>query len=284
MGGIDRRDACRNQIDLLESRGIGKKRLQDRHIHTMAAAMRPKLSNDAPAGERQIADRVQNLVPDEFIGVAQPFRIEDPLALQGYRVLEGRAKREARFAEPLYIGKKAECPGAGQFAPEKSRHEIDRFFLAANGGAIEIDLDIEMQTRLASVLRRMQFAEAAPIGDPYWPHNSDVAARRRERLYPGLIDKIDKLRGRAVHDRNFRPIDLDKRVVDAEPPEGREQMLDGRDACVRPVTNHCAQLSHDNPRPMRGNRPRLAARKSGAAESNAGVGFGRMQNNGNGGI
>src|SRR4030095_4299776 len=48
--------------------------------------------------------------------------------------------------------------------------------------------------------------------------------------HAGRADQVHEGRGAAVHDGQLGAVDLDAGVVDAEPEERREQVLDGADA------------------------------------------------------
>ena len=57
----------------------------------------------------------------------------------------------------------------------------------------------------------------------------DVQPWRRERLEARLVNEDDERRGAAVEDGHLGPVDLHQRIVDAEPVQGGEQVLDRAD-------------------------------------------------------
>jgi hypothetical protein len=75
---------------------------------------------------------------------------------------------------------------------------------------------------------RAQFAVTAVLADPDRLEHLDVATGRGQRLDADLVDRSDKRRGAAVHDRNFGAVHLDHGVVDAERIQGRQHVLSGR--------------------------------------------------------
>ena len=62
----------------------------------------------------------------------------------------------------------------------------------------------------------------------------------------GLIDRGDEGSGAAVHDRNFRTIDLDRGVVDAHAAQSREHMLGGGDQRTFAVAQHGCEFGGDH--------------------------------------
>ena len=48
----------------------------------------------------------------------------------------------------------------------------------------------------------------------------------------GACDRVDERQRAAVHDRYLRTADVDQHVVHVRPAQRREQVLDGRHACV----------------------------------------------------
>ena len=104
--------------------------------------------HNASTGQCEIADGIKNLVPDEFVSIAQAFGIENSIALQGNGIFKRRAERETGLPKPLDIGKKTEGARAGQLTAENGGRQIDPLALLADRSAGKIDIDVEAQTRL----------------------------------------------------------------------------------------------------------------------------------------
>ena len=80
------------------------------------------------------------------------------------------------------------------------------------------------------VIRRIQRDALVAVGQRNRPQHLEEAARRRQLPDTRLIeDQVDERRRAAVHDRHFRMVQLDNRVVDAEGSERGEQVLNGFD-------------------------------------------------------
>ena len=99
---------------------------------------------------------------------------------------------------------------------------------------IEFDLGLDPQ----AAQMRPQFAVAAVLADPDRLEHLDVSPRRRVVDDAGLIDRGDERRGAAVHDRDFRAVDLDDRIVDAEAAQRRQHMFGGRNGGTALVAEH----------------------------------------------
>src|SRR5215470_17521398 len=56
----------------------------------------------------------------------------------------------------------------------------------------------------------------------------EIAPRCIEFGKPDLVDRLDETRGAAIHDRNFRAVDLDQSVVNAEAAQRGKEMLNRR--------------------------------------------------------
>ena len=75
---------------------------------------------------------------------------------------------------------------------------------------------------------RPEFGERLADFHPHRLQNLQVTPWRIERNDAGAIDRLDEGGRAAVHDRHFRSINLDGRVVDAERAEGGHQVLHRR--------------------------------------------------------
>ena len=71
------------------------------------------------------------------------------------------------------------------------------------------EIDVELDAEAARI--RPQLAIGFAFDDADRLQDLDVAARRRQRDDAGVVDRLDERLGAAVHDRHFRPVDLDDR-------------------------------------------------------------------------
>jgi len=129
---------------------------------------------------------------------------------------------------------------------------------------------------------RPQFAVAIAFGHAHRFEYLDVAPRRRERDNAGLIDCGDECRRAAIHDRNFRTVDLDHCIVDAKSAQSRQNVFGGRYSGAVLVAEDGCEFGRGDGAEM---GPQLTIRLAvgpAAHEHDAGVGLGRMQRDGNG--
>src|SRR6185437_13743997 len=101
------------RFEKLIGRAMLEQGLEGKGIELVSRAIGPVDADDRSARERQIADRVERLVAHELISVAQPFRIEDRVAVDGDRILQRRAEREALLPQRLDVAEETEGAGAG---------------------------------------------------------------------------------------------------------------------------------------------------------------------------
>src|SRR5262245_55399106 len=254
--------------------GIGKQRLEHQRVQAMAAAIGAEGAEDGRAGESKIADRIERLVPHEFVGEAKTFAIDDAVVADGNRIVERSAESKPSSPEPLHVLHEAEGPGAGDFAAEGTRVQVDLDALIADQRGIEIDGDIEMET-----VMRGELAIGASIFHRDLLQNFEVAAGSFELGQAHLVDRLDKARGATVHDRNFGAVDLDQSVVDTEPAQRGHQMLDGGNRGAVAVANHGAQ-GNARDRALIGCDLGLVAVAIGKKETNAGVAVGGTKSDG----
>ncbi len=155
--------------------------------------------------------------------------------------------------------------------------EVENFALAADHLALEVDLDVEPKTVFGAGSAGPQFGEAAAVLDAHGLQDFHETARRRELAHADAVDRLDESRRGAVHDRNFRPVDLDQAIIDAEAAQSRDQMLDRADHVLRAVADDGAKLGHRHFRPVGLDAPAAAVGKAAAQEHQAGKSFGGVE-------
>ena len=151
--------------------------------------------------------------------------------------------------------------------------QVDGLALAADHRGREIDLDVEAEAALVGE----KLGEGLALRDADGLENLEVAAGDALQRDADLVDGIDEGSRAAVEDRNFRPVDLDEHVVDAEAGKGRHEVFDGGDRARIAVADDGAQLGGGDGQVPRVDETVQAARKAGAEKSNAMVRFSRMK-------
>src|SRR5277367_7021067 len=136
-----------------------EQRLKRQGVELVTRAIGPIKTNNRRTRERQIADRVERLVAHELVGVAQPFGIEDGVAIDGDRILERGAEAVARLPQLLHFAEETESAGPGDIASEGRRIKIEHPALAPDRRRFEVDLDVQAE----SAFGRQEFGEAAVV-------------------------------------------------------------------------------------------------------------------------
>src|SRR5947209_10320866 len=111
----------------------------------MTGAIRRDLTDDRTSNQREVAEQVQDLVPDKLIFESKR-TIDDPLVIEDDAVLDRSAARQSRRAELLDVAEKSERARRGDLAQEIVVLEIEVHRLFADDGMIEIDLVLEDET------------------------------------------------------------------------------------------------------------------------------------------
>ena len=138
-----------------------------------------------------------------------------------------------------------------------------------------VERDLGLDTEAARVGANL--ADRIPHCHPHRFEHPDVASRRVERIKADLVDGGDERRRAAVHDRRFRAIDLDHRIIDTEAGKGGKDVLGGGDERAGGVAQNGGKLGRGNRVHVRHDGAVLAAFDARSNERHAGPGIRRMQ-------
>src|SRR3569623_285271 len=201
--------------------------MENQGVERVTALVGPEPAVDRQSAERQIADGIEQLVPDEFVLEAQATGVQDALsaavAADRDGVLERGAKGVAGLAQDLGVAFEAEGAGARDVREVLARRPVENHALAADDSAVEVDLDVE-QAPVIGLQRRGGIV----VADEHLPQDFDVPPRFRLDLEANLENSLRKGRRGAVENRKLRSGDGQKRVIDAEAREGGNHMLHRR--------------------------------------------------------
>src|SRR5439155_7301836 len=109
----------------LERIGTVEQRTRQRIVERMARLECGVLPDQRVPEQVEVADRVQYLVLDELVVVAQSFGIEHAEVVQHDRVLQAATEPEARRAHRFDVVHEAKCPGARHFLDIGMLGEVD---------------------------------------------------------------------------------------------------------------------------------------------------------------
>jgi len=189
----------------------------------MTAAHGTEGADQRRAGKREIADDIEHLVPDVFVGEPQPHGIDQPAAIEDEGIVERCAAREALSPQTLGFVQEAKCSCGREFAPENGRREGQRASLPPDRGGKD-DLDLEAESSVGGP----HLGPAPAIMHPDRRNDAPLAAGLRKRSQSDGVDRLDERPSGAVHRRNLVARHVNARIVDAKPGQRGEQMLGRR--------------------------------------------------------
>src|SRR5256885_6743469 len=202
--GVGARTTGGFALDHPPGAAIGHQGRQHRVVELVTTTHRPIGAEQRQAGEREIADDIENLVTGALVAVTQPLAVEQAGFVKYHRILERRPKGEAGAPEPRDIAQASKGAGATDLAAEPLGSEVEHIALAADHRIGEVDFDLGAEAGRMGA----QFAKRIAHRDLHWLQHLDKAARCGLCKDTSLIDRADEGRGAAVHDRDFRPVDL----------------------------------------------------------------------------
>ncbi len=175
----------------------------------------------------QIADRIENLVLDELVVVAQPVLVEHAVIVEHDRVVLAAAEREVVRAQVLDVFLETEGTRATHFLDKRCGGKVDHAGLLLLGKQRMIEIDFE--TDLEAVERR-EFDPLVAILDADLLFDLDEFFRRVLLDDTGRLDQKYERSRAAIHNRNLFRAEIDVSVIDAETGNGRQQVFDCRDS------------------------------------------------------
>src|SRR5262249_20724140 len=241
-------------------------------VELVAATHRTVSTEQGPARQRQIADRVQHFVANELVGKTGTLGVEDPVVAHDQRILERGAERIARVPQRRHIAHETEGAGARDVATERFRLHVDRQRLTPDQRVLELNLRLDAEAARVGPY----FPERVP---PYHPHrleHLDVAPGLIERLKTHRVDRRDKRGRAAVDDRRFGTIDFDDGVVDAEARERGQYVLGSGYQRPGGVAEHGGEFGGGDRAHVGGDLTILPPFDMGADEAQPGVRVGWM--------
>ena len=216
----------------------------------MAGVARDDVALNRAAEQREVADQVEDLVPDELVAIAE--LVQHAALADDDRVVERAALRQAVPAQLIDVLQEAVGPGRRELPDERFFCRLARNHLGSDGrmGAVKRVADAE---RVAG-----EDLEPAGLGaDADRPADDERLAPGAKRHAAGRAQQRDEGLGAAVGCRNFGSIHLDVEVVDAESRGRGHEMLDRLDArAVRAERGRV--MGVDDARRQRRDRDRMA--------------------------
>src|SRR6185295_1812216 len=128
-------------------RGVGEEGAEQLIVEGVAGAAAFEAGEDGAAGEGQVADGVEDLVADIFVGEAEQTRVHQRVAIDHQRVLKIGAAAVTGGAKLLGFLEEAEGARGRDVALEAFGREDELEALAADGSGGEIDLEEKFAAR-----------------------------------------------------------------------------------------------------------------------------------------
>ena len=122
-----------------------QKRPHQARVERVARLVGHKAATNRRADEAQIANGVQQLVTDEFVIEAQPFRVRNAASVHNDCVVQRRTPAEASGTHRVNIRHEAEGARVSNVVEERLGRQLDTAALLTNRRIGETDGDVEIQ-------------------------------------------------------------------------------------------------------------------------------------------
>ena len=171
----------------------------------MTAAPGADVGMQRPPHERQVADQIENLVPNAFVGPAKRVA-HGTVGVEDQKVAVAHRDRQPRFPQPRGVVLRDKRAGRGEFRPIGVWRDADGERLPADRAGTVVQLVLHRETgesRRRDLDPRVVIANAAGLSD------DERLNGRPERLAPGGVDRVNEGPRRAVEAGHLLRIDFD---------------------------------------------------------------------------
>src|SRR3989449_10515955 len=175
-------------------------------------------SSDVCSSDLEVSDEVENLVPHELVTVAKP--VQDTALAHADGVLQRCAASQAVLAHQAEILQEAVRAGGGELLDEHALARRAGERLGADRGMVVVERVAD-----AERLGGDDLDPAPTAAHPDRVGDLDGPAWRRLLGAPRRRQQSDERLGATVPGGDFRAVDLDVEVVDAEPGRGGHEVL-----------------------------------------------------------
>src|SRR5690554_7011362 len=194
------------------------------------------------AQQVEVTDRVEHLVLDELIVIAQATLVNDTIFIHHDGIVEATAQGEIIGAQIFKITHKAKSPRPGDLLDEGGGREVHhgRLLLLFEDRMVELDGKRDFEA-----LVRQETCLLALLLDDYFALDANKFLRSILLSNARRLNQEYERAGTAIHDRHFRCTEIDIGIVDAQARKSRHQVLYGRylDVILRQCSTQC-RVSH----------------------------------------
>src|SRR5688500_12220375 len=175
--------------------------------------------------EREIANTIHRLVPDELIGPAER-SADDVGFVEDDGVFHRCTLDETARTKPLHLMHEPEGARTGKPRGKRSRRHTDANRLSSDTVVRKLDLYYWVES-----IARKRLIDGFAVYDSNRLRERENLRVTVERRKTGLPELIEKRSCASVQNRRLRSVHADHEVVDSESGNSREHMLD----CVNRV-------------------------------------------------
>ena len=176
------------------------------------------------AGQVQVAHRIEDLVADELVGVAQAVVVDHAEFVEHDRVVHRATEAEVALAHEFEIAHETEGARAADFADVALGRELDHRARLRRGNGRMIEFDGEAQ---AETVVRLETGDLVAVAHFHGLEDADEALGRVLFDDAGRLQQEHEGAGGTVHDRHFGRRQFDVEIVDAQARQRGHQVLDG---------------------------------------------------------
>src|SRR5690348_11118320 len=170
------------------------------------------VGNDVPdqrtAEHDQVANQVQNLVPAELVWKAQPFRIHHAGFGENNSIIERAPADETTLPKHFDFVDESERSGWGNAAFVAGLVHCESTFLFSDQRMIEGNSVSDFE-----FFGRINCNPLLAVHDLDWLHDFCPGFRRTLLSGARLPDELEEGQGAAVHNRNFKVVNFDDRII-----------------------------------------------------------------------
>lgn len=219
----------------------GEELVQDSVIQGMPGLNAIIGAQNWTAGKVEIADRIEKLVPDKFVGKTQAAGVHNLIIAQNDRVIHGAAQGQPLCAEIINLVQETEGPGLCDVMAEITVEQACAEGLTADFGMVEFDF-----AAVDAHGRGFEAYTLAVLFKAHFPEDANRAARCGQRFNADGINRFHEGHRAAVHYGHFGAVYFDGDVIDSATAEGGHQMFDGSYGRAVRVADDRAQAGVDD--------------------------------------
>ena len=172
----------------------------------------------------QVTDRIEHFVTHKFVFKTQAVFVQYAIIVNNDGTIEAAAQAQTTGLQIFDITHETERTRTADLAHKRISGEVHRIALVAgiNSRMVKIDGEIQRKT-----IVRLKFSPLIAIFDTNSFFNANKFLGAVQLVDTGVKQQVYKRSGAAVHDRDFRRVNFDNNVIDAQARESSIEVLYG---------------------------------------------------------